>query len=96
MRRVGGFRRKTRSLFKKNFRDKGKISIRRFFQKLVVGDKVHIVSGPAYQQGMYDPKFYGRVGVISGMQGKCYLVDIKEGSKAKTLIVHPIHLKKKI
>lgn len=95
MRRVGGFRRKTRYKLQKTYKTRGKISIRHFFQKFTVGDSVHLVAEPAYQQGMYNPRFYGRVGVVSGMQGDCYLIDIKEGGKEKTLIVHPVHLKRK-
>lgn len=95
MRRIGGFRRKTRYKLQKTYKTRGKISIRNFFQKFDIGQSVHLVAEPAYQQGMYDPKFYGRVGVVSGMQGRCYKVDIREGGKAKTLIVHPVHLKKK-
>ncbi len=46
------------------------------------------------QKGMYLPRFHGRIGVVKGQRGKCYEVAIKDGSKEKILIVHPVHLKK--
>ena len=94
MQRVGGFRRKTRRKLSKGIRQKGKISIRRFFQKLDDGDRVYLVGEPAYQKGFYHPRFHGKAGIISGKQGTNYFVKIKDGNKMKKLIVHPLHLKK--
>jgi len=92
--RTGGFRRKTRAKLKKNVRDRGKISIRRYSQIFNSGDRVILYAEPAVQKGMYFPRFYGRCGTVTGKRGKCYEVSIKDGGKEKTLIVHPVHLKK--
>lgn len=92
--RVGGFRRKTRSKLRKNVKDRGKISIRKYYQELKKGDKVCLVAEPAVQKGMYFPRFHGRIGEIAGKQGNCYKVDFKDGNKHKISIVHPVHLKK--
>ncbi|HIH31132.1 TPA: 50S ribosomal protein L21e [Candidatus Woesearchaeota archaeon] len=92
--RMDGFRKRTRRKFKKNQSDKGKLSIRSYLQKLNTGDKVALIVEPAYQRGMYRPKFLGKVGIITGVKGQCYQVEISDFSKKKTLIVHPIHLKK--
>tara|TARA_Y100000310_G_scaffold302635_1_gene340161 strand:+ start:18048 stop:18338 length:291 start_codon:yes stop_codon:yes gene_type:complete len=92
--RVGGFRRKTRSKLKKSKDEKGKISIRNYLQSFNIGDKVYLKAEPAVQKGMYYPRFHGNVGTIIKKQGKCYKMEIKDGQKLKTLIVHPIHLKK--
>lgn len=92
--RTGNFRRKTRSKLKKNIRNKGKISIIRYLQRFNIGDKVHLVAEPAVQKGMYHPDFHGRTGVVKNKRGDCYEILIKVGKKEKTLIVHPIHLKK--
>ena len=94
--RIGGFRRKTRSKLKKGIRDKGKISIRRFFQNFNEGDKVRLVAEPAYQKGMYFPRFHGMSGTILAQRGRCYSVKIKDGGSEKTLIVHPLHLRKHV
>ncbi|MBR9702457.1 hypothetical protein GOV10_00330, partial [Candidatus Woesearchaeota archaeon] len=45
--RVGGARRKTRSLMRKNVRKKGKISLRRYLQELEPGQKVALAMEPA-------------------------------------------------
>lgn len=92
--RVGGFRRKTRSKLKKNIREKGKISFSKYFQKFKKEERVRLNAEPAYQRGMYYPRFHNKMGTIKGMKGKCYEVMIKDGNKEKLLIVHPVHLKR--
>ena len=91
---IGGFRSKTRHKLSKNVRVRGKISLTRFFQKFKVNDKVILNAEPGYQKGMYFPRFHGNIGTISKKIGTCYEVSIKDNNKAKTLIVHPVHLKK--
>lgn len=90
--RVGGFRRNTRYKMRKNVRSRGKISIRQFLQSFNVGEKVQLKSEPAYQKGMYFPRFYGKVGVVSKRVGTCYEVKINDMGKDKTVVVHPVHL----
>lgn len=94
MRRVGGFRRKTRSKLRKNRNDRGKISITKYLQEFKQGETVCLKAEPAVQKGMYFPRFHGKHGVIKSKQGKCYLVGIKDKAKEKELIVHPVHLTK--
>ncbi|MEA3378735.1 MAG: 50S ribosomal protein L21e [Nanoarchaeota archaeon] len=91
--RVGGFRRKTRSKLKKNIRNKGKISISSYFKRYKIGEKVNLLGEPAIQKGFFFPRFKGKIGVIKGKQGACYKVEIKDGKKAKILIVHPVHIR---
>ncbi|MBU2589968.1 MAG: 50S ribosomal protein L21e [Nanoarchaeota archaeon] len=90
--RIGGFRRKTRSKLKKQYGQKGKISITKFFRKFKDGDKVILKPEPAVQTGMSFPRFQGKSGVISGKQGECYKVVIKDGNLKKIVVVHPVHL----
>jgi len=92
--RIGGGRRKTRDLYSKPLRMRGKFNIKSFFQKFSEGDKVIFKAEPAHQGGMYHRRFHGRVGVVKGSQGECYKVAISDGSIKKTLLVHPVHLKK--
>ncbi len=91
--RVGGFRRNTRYKLRKNVRARGKISLRSYLQSFNVGDKVQLKAEPARQKGMYFPRFYGKVGTVSKIVGTCYEVQIKDFTKAKTVVVHPVHLK---
>lgn len=89
--RVGGFRRNTRHKLSKNVRQRGKISLRKFLQSFEIGDVVQLVAEPAYQKGMFFPRFYGKVGTVSKQVGSCYEVKINDG-KEKTVVVHPVHL----
>ncbi len=91
--RIGTFRRKTRSKLKKNYRDRGKLNLSRYLQKFEIGDKVCLFAEPSVQKGMYFPRFHGKAGIIKNKKGKCYEVLIKDG-KEKILIVHPVHLKR--
>jgi large subunit ribosomal protein L21e len=92
--RIGGFRRKTRSKMRKPVRQRGKLSLSKYFQIFVKNDKVYLVGDPTVQKGMFFPRFKGLQGVVDGKKGSCYEVKFKDGNKAKTLIVHPVHLKK--
>ena len=92
--RIGGFRRKTRSKLSRNVREKGKISLTRFFQVFKEGEQVQLHANPSIQKGMYFPRFHGKAGTITSKRGNCYNVKIKDGNKEKVLVVHPIHLKR--
>ncbi|MBU0628959.1 MAG: 50S ribosomal protein L21e [Nanoarchaeota archaeon] len=94
MKRIGGARRKTRHLFTKHKNEKGKVSLRNYFQSFKLGDRVRLSLDSSIHTGMYHAGFYGKSGTIGRMQGKCYEVMIKDGGKEKCLIVHPVHLKK--
>ena len=94
VKKIGGFRRKTRHKLSKPRRSKGKISVKKFFQTFADGDKVVLNAEPAVQKGMYFPRFHGKVGIIKKKIGRCYKVLIKDGKKEKVPLVHPVHLKK--
>jgi len=92
--RMGGSRKKTRDILKKKPRDRGKFSLTRYFQKFKEGDKVLLKAEPSIHGGMYFRRFHAKAGVVSGKQGRCYVVDIDDLGKKKSLIVHPVHLRK--
>jgi len=94
VKRIGGLRRKTRYKLRKEKRRRGKISITRYFQAFGAGDKVYLSVESAVQKGMYHPRFMGKSGIIKSKRGKCYEVTINDLGKEKTLIIHPVHLKK--
>ena len=78
----------------KSVREKGKLSIRRFCQTFQGGDKVVLDAEPSYQRGMYFLRFHGRIGEVKKQRGKVYEVSVRDKNKMKTVLVHPIHLKK--
>ena len=92
--RIGGFRRKTRHKLSKPLREKGKISLRKYFQAFKPGDKVVLKSESSIHKGMYNPRFHGKSAVVKNKKGHCYEVIIKDNKKKKILIVHPVHLRR--
>ncbi|MBU0471963.1 MAG: 50S ribosomal protein L21e, partial [Nanoarchaeota archaeon] len=65
-----------------------------FLQTFENGNRVVLKVEPAYQKGQYFLRFHGKTGTVIGQKGKCYEVQINDFDKEKTVIVHPIHLKK--
>lgn len=87
-----GFRFKSGRKLKKRVRERG-ISLSKFLQDFEIGQKVVIDIEPASQKGMPHPRYQGRSGVVIGRRGRAFLVQIRDGSKFKTLISRPEHLK---
>ena len=79
-------------LKRKQIREKGKIKLSSYFQKLKEGDKVSVIKELATQPSF--PNFIqGRTGIIEGKRGRNYIVKMKIGQD-KRFIIHPVHLKK--
>ena len=92
VKRIGTKMRKTRYIYKKNYRAKGKISLSRYFQELEQGDKVSLRTDSGVHKGWPYRRFHGFTGTVTGKRGACYAVAIRDGGKEKTVYVHPIHL----
>lgn len=92
--RTGGKKRKARHKLTKNISLKGKIKISEYLKQLKDGDKVKVLLEPSVHKGFYHLKYYGKNGIVKGKDGECYKVLIKDFKKEKTLIVHPVHLRK--
>jgi large subunit ribosomal protein L21e len=94
VKRIGRARRKTRYQMTKHVRRRGKLSLSSFFKSFKEGDKIILNAEPAVQKGIYFRRFHGKTGIIQGKTGSCYRVLIRDKKKNKTIIVHPVHLKK--
>ncbi len=92
--RIGGFRRRTRHKLQKSVRKKGKISMTRYFAEYKPGERVVFAAEPAVQNGMYFPRYHGKSGIVQGKQGKCFKVLFRDGGVEKTIIVHPVHVRR--
>mgnify|MGYP001562444371 CR=1 FL=1 len=92
--RIGTTQRKTRHKLQLHCREKGKISLSRYFQDYTDGDKVNLKLNANVQKGRFYSRFHGLSGTVVGKRGSCYTVRIKDGNKVKDLYVHPIHLTK--
>lgn len=90
--RIGGKRRKTRYVFRKEPRNKGKLSLTKYFQTFKQGEKVLLKAEPSVHAGLYFRRFNAKSGTISRKQGACYFVKVNDGGKTKQILVHPIHL----
>ena len=79
---------------RKNIREKSGVPpLSLLMHEYSVGDKVAVIINPAIHKGMPHRRYYGRTGVITGKQGKSYMVKIMMGSKEKNLYIRPEHLK---
>lgn len=94
MKRVGGFRRKSRYKMRQSISNRGKLPITKYLQTFEIGEKVILKAEPSHQGGLFFLRFQGKIGDVVKQQGECYLVRIKDGKKLKQCLVHPIHLKK--
>ncbi len=92
--RIGGSRRKTRHKLSKRPRDRGKISLTKYFQTFKEGDHVTLSMEPGVREGTYPARFMGMKGIVQKKKGRCYYVQIKDGGVKKKIIVHPAHLVK--
>ena len=77
----------------KKVREKGKLKLSSYFKKIEDGASVALVTDAGVRCS-YPSRMKGMSGKVSGSQGRYKLVEIKDGNKAKTLIVHPVHLRK--
>lgn len=77
----------------KKIRERGKLSLSSYFKKIEDGASVALVTDAGVQSN-YLARLKGKSGKVVGSRGQSKVVEIKDGNKMKTLIVHPVHLKK--
>ena len=77
----------------KHPRQKGKISLTRFFQVFEPGESVAVVKEHAVPFP-YSFRLQGRTGKVVAKRGSTYEVQIADLGKLKTYMIAPIHLKK--
>ena len=75
-------------------RDRGLTKITKSLQTFDEGEKAVIKIDPSIHYGMPNKRFHGLTGVVTGVQGDCYVVQVKDGNMPKTVIARPEHLKK--
>ena len=90
--RTKGTRQGTRSILRKGKRERRRLFISRSMHPYQEGDKVAIVLDGAQQRGMPHRRFQGKTGVISGAQGRAFVVKVSDGNMMKTVVARPEHL----
>lgn len=78
---------------RKRTESSGKPGLSQHFQEFNTGDYVAFVKEPSATANI-SLRYQGRTGIITGKQGRAYIVEIKDGNKKKKFLISPIHLKK--
>ena len=77
----------------KKVREKGKLRLSSYFKKIEDGASVALVTDVGVRAA-FPARLKGMSGKVAGSRGKFKLVEIKDGNKKKTFIIHPVHLRK--
>ena len=93
MQRSRGFKSRSRKKLTKRVRPGRANVITRRIQQFENDDLVHIIIDPSIQKGQPHSRFHGKTARVVGRKGKAYILALKDGNKAKELIVTPEHLK---
>lgn len=81
-----GSRKHTRRLFKSS-KTKYNIYNKRII-KYNLGESIVVVIDSSYHKGLVHKRFQGKVGVVSELRGKGYVVKFKNGKEIVTLAGH--------
>ena len=76
----------------KKIREKGKLKLSSYFKNIDDGARVAVVDERGVRMG-FPPRLRGMSGKVKCARGKFKEVEIKDGDKLKTFIIHPVHLK---
>lgn len=93
MQRSRGFKSRSRKKLTKRVRPGRSNPITRRIQQFENDDLVHIIIDPSIQKGQPHSRFHGKTAKVVDKKGKAYILALKDGNKAKELIVTPEHLK---
>jgi large subunit ribosomal protein L21e len=88
-----GYRSRTRTLFRKKPRERGKVGLSRLLKTYNPGDKVTIMIDSSVHKGMPHRRYHGRVGIVKVRRGRSYVIEVAEGRQTHTLIARPEHIK---
>ncbi len=80
-------------LKRKKIREKRRTKLSQYFQELNKGDKVALVRDLSFKES-FPKRMQGKTGVVTGKQGRCYIVRLLNGKTYKKFTVNPMHLKR--
>ena len=92
MKRSKGIRNRTRTLLRRNPRDRGKNPLSRILTSYAPGQMVTISINPSIQKGMPHRRYHGRVGMISEKRGRAYVIQVTAGKVPRLIIARPEHI----
>jgi large subunit ribosomal protein L21e len=91
-RKAKGYRRKTRSLLKRNPRERGKTGLSKILNEYEPDEKVVVKIDPSVHKGMPHRRYHGRIGVVADKRGRSYVVNVSQGKAIKEIIARPEHI----
>ncbi|MCK4318184.1 50S ribosomal protein L21e [Candidatus Bathyarchaeota archaeon] len=94
MGKSSGTRRKSRSVFTKKVREKGRLPLSRLLTKYEEGEKVVINIDSGIHKAMPHKRYQGKVATIVGKRGRAYILEIPQRKTVKTIITTPEHIRK--
>ena len=77
---------------RKKAREKGKLRLSGYFKRIDDGAGIAVVADMGVRAA-FPKRLRGMSGKVAGSRGKFKLVEIKDGGKMKTFIIHPVHLR---
>ena len=92
MKRSKGYRTKTRTIFRRRPRDRGKIALGRLLIGYSPGQMVRISINPAVHKGMPHRRYHGRVGMVAEKRGRSYVIEVASGKSPRSIIARPEHI----
>ena len=81
------------SSYTRSLKSKGPLGITRLFKEFKIGECVVISIKPGHPVAPH-PRYRGKHGAVVEKRGKCYVVEIKDGSLKKRIISSPVHLER--
>jgi large subunit ribosomal protein L21e len=87
-----GYRNRTRSLLRKEPRERGKIGLSKLLRDYQQGEKVLVKINSTIHKGMPHRRFHGKIGKIIDKKGRAYTVEVSQGDATKRITVRPEHL----
>jgi len=76
----------------KKIRDKGKLKLSSYFKNIDDGERVAVVDERGVRMN-FPQRLRGMSGKVMKSRGKFKEVEIKDGNKLKTFVIHPVHLR---
>jgi len=76
----------------KKIRAKGKLKLSSYFKNIEDGERVAVVDERGVRMS-FPARLRGMSGKVKCSRGKFKEVEIKDGDKLKTFIIHPVHLR---
>jgi large subunit ribosomal protein L21e len=92
MKKSKGYCVRTRSLFKKEPGERGRIKLSKLLYEYQLGTRVVIMIDSSVQKGMPHRRYHGKVGTVVDKRGRSYVVSVTQGNAVREIIIRPEHL----